>query len=179
MTLCQGQRDYQSRELAEQSARPTRSNNLKVPVPNRRQEMFTLAKAIIASGVLIYGAANIDPVPTTEDAALTSGQEIISTVFVFAPDHNAPDTFVRNGSEAEANMEQAAESLDDFAMQIPGVIVKKLQSVMKYGVKAVIMQDAETQPAEERMIGSLVGAIRGIGDAMAADMVQSAQNVHG
>jgi hypothetical protein len=140
--------------------------------------MFTLAKAIIVSGTLIYGAANIDPVGTDTTATNVSA-ESVSTVFVFAPDHDAPDTFVRNGSEAEANMEQAAESLDDFAMQIPVVIVKKLESVMKHGVKAVIMQDAETQPAEEKMIGSLVDALKGIGDALAADMVRSAQDTRG
>jgi hypothetical protein len=64
-------------------------------------------------------------------------------------------------------------------MQIPVVIVKKLESVMKHGVKAVIMQDAETQPAEEKMIGCLVGALKGIGDALAADMVRSAQDTRG
>jgi hypothetical protein len=102
--------------------------------------------------------------------------ESVSTVFVFAPDHNAPDTFVRNGSQAEADMEQAAEHFDDFVMQIPGVVGKKLESVMKHGVKAVIMEDAETQPAEEKMIGSLVGALKSIGDAMSEDMVQSVQS---
>ena len=140
--------------------------------------MFTLAKAIIVSGTLLYGAANIDPVDTTV-ATADIAAETISSVFIFAPDHNAPDTFIRNGSVAEANMEQAAESLDDFAMQIPIVIVKKLESVMKHGMKAVIMQDSETQPAEEKMIGSLVGALKGIGDALAADMVQSAENTRG
>ena len=140
--------------------------------------MLELAKAIIVSGTLIYGAANIDPV-STDTTATNVSAESVSTVFVFAPDHDAPDTFVRNGSEAEASMEQAAESLDDFAMQIPVVIVKKLESVMKHGVKAVIMQDAETQPAEEKMIGCLVGALKGIGDALAADMVLCAQDTRG
>ena len=140
--------------------------------------MFTLAKAIIVSGTLLYGAANIDPVDTTVATADVAA-ETVSSVFIFAPDHNAPDTFIRNGSVTEANIEQAAESLDDFAMQIPVVIVKKLESVMKHGMKAVIMQDSETQPAEEKMIGSLVGALKGIGDALAADMVQSAENTRG
>lgn len=57
-----------------------------------------------------------------------------------------------------------------------GLSVKKLESVMKHGVKAVIMEDAETQPAEEKMIGSLVGALKSIGDAMSEDMVQSVQS---
>ena len=144
--------------------------------------MLEFAKAIIVSGTLLYGAANIDPVST--DSVLPTANsnvaiESVSTVFVFAPDHNAPDTFVRDGSQAEADMEQAAEHFDDFVMQIPGVVGKKLESVMKHGMKAVIMQDSETQPAEEKMIGSLVGALKGIGDALAADMVQSAENTRG
>ena len=144
--------------------------------------MLEFAKAIIVSGTLLYGAANIDPVST--DSVLPTANsnvaiESVSTVFVFAPDHNAPDTFVRDGSQAEADMEQAAEHFDDFVMQIPGVVGKKLESVMKHGMKAVIMQDAETQPAEEKMIGSLVGALKGIGDALAADMVRSAKDTRG
>jgi hypothetical protein len=141
--------------------------------------MLEFAKAIIVSGTLLYGAANIDPVSTDSSLMTTTSNvaaESISTVFVFAPDHNAPDTFVRNGSQAEADMEQAAEHFDDFVMQIPGVVGKKLESVMKHGVKAVIMEDAETQPAEEKMIGSLVGALKSIGDAMSEDMVQSVQS---
>ena len=140
--------------------------------------MFTLAKAIIASSALIYGAANIDAVPTTE-ATLTAGPETVAPVFVFAPDHDSPDTFIRDGSQVEADVEQASEHFDNFVIQIPGVVEKKLEAVMKHGIKAVIMQDAETKPAEERMIGSLVEALKSIGDAMAADMVQSAQSAHG
>jgi hypothetical protein len=145
--------------------------------------MFALTKAIIVSGALIYGAANIDPVST--DSVLTPAfsnvstdfsTETVSSVFVFAPDHNAPDTFIRDGSQVEANMEQATEYFDDFFMQIPGVVFKKLESVMKYGMKAAIMQDAETKQAEEKMIGSLVGALKSLGDAMSEDMVQSIHN---
>lgn len=78
-----------------------------------------------------------------------------------------------------ANVEQAAEHFDNFAMQMPGVIGKKLQSVMKHRSKAILMEDSETKAAEEKMIGSLVNGLRHIGDAMAADMVRSAQNARG
>lgn len=107
------------------------------------------------------------------------GANCITNDNKFAPDHNAPDTFIRDGSQAEANMEQAAEYFDDFVMQIPGVVDKKLETVMKHGMKAVIMKDAQTQPAEEKMINSLVGALKSIGDALSEDMVQSAQNARG
>lgn len=140
--------------------------------------MFTLAKAIVASGVLIYGAANVDPVSTPTNIANASTIKA-STAFVFAPDHKAPDTFVRDGSDIDANVEQAAENFDDFAMQMPGVVGKKLQSVMKHGTKAILMEDSETKAAEEKMIGSLVQGLKHIGDAMAADMVRSAQNARG
>jgi len=140
--------------------------------------MFTLAKAIVASGVLIYGAANVDPVSTPSNVANVSANKA-STAFVFAPDHKAPDTFIRDGSDIEANVEQAAEHFDNFAMQMPGVIGKKLKSVMKHGSKAILMEDSETKAAEEKMIGSLVQGLRHIGDAMAADMVRSAQNARG
>lgn len=139
--------------------------------------MFTLAKAIIASGALIYGAANIDPV----NAPVISGFPVksASTAFIFAPDHKAPDTFVRDGSDIEVNVEQAAEHFDNFAMQMPVVLGKKLQSVMNHGTKAILMEDSETKVDEEKMIGSLVEGLRHIGDAMAADMVRSVQNARG
>ena len=95
--------------------------------------MFTLAKAIIVSGTLIYGAANIDPVST--DSVLTTAfsnvatdfsTETVSTVFVFAPDHNAPDTLVRNGSRSRKPIwSKPAEYFDDFFMQIPGVVLSR------------------------------------------------------
>ena len=140
--------------------------------------MFTLAKAIVASGALIYGAANVDPVSTPANVANVTANKA-STAFVFAPDHKAPDTFIRDGSDIEANVEQAAEHFDNFAMQMPGVIGKKLKSVMKHGSKAILMEDSETKAAEEKMIGSLVQGLRHIGDAMAEDMVRSAQNARG
>lgn len=139
--------------------------------------MFTLAKAIIASGALIYGAANVDPVSAPYSADFSA--KPATTAFVFAPDHNAPDSFVRDGSDIEANVEQAAEHFDNFAMQMPGVLGKKLKSVMKHGSKAILMEDSETKAAEEKMIGSLIQGLRHIGDAMAADMVRSAQNARG
>jgi hypothetical protein len=64
-------------------------------------------------------------------------------------------------------------------MQLPGVIGKKLQSVMKHGSKAILMPDSETKVVEEKMIGSLVQGLRHIGDAMAADMVRSAHEARG
>lgn len=140
--------------------------------------MFTLAKAIIASGALIYGAANVDPVSIPTNVADVSANKA-TTAFVFAPDHNAPDSLVRDGSDIEANVEQAAEHFDNFAMQMPGVLGKKLKSVMKHGSKAILMEDSETKAAEEKMIGSLVQGLKHIGDAMAADMVRSAQNARG
>jgi hypothetical protein len=139
--------------------------------------MFTLAKAIIASGALIYGAANVDPVSAPSSFADVSVKQ--SSAFVFAPDHKSPDTFVRNGSDIEANVEKAAEHFDNFAMQMPHVLGKKLQSVMKHGSKAILMEDSETKAAEEKMIGSLVQGLKHIGDAMAADMVRSAHDARG
>jgi len=61
-------------------------------------------------------------------------------------------------------------------MQMPGVLGKKLKSVMKHGSKAIHMEDSESKAAEEKMIGLLAQGLRHIGDAMAADMVRSAQN---
>ncbi len=139
--------------------------------------MFTLAKAIIASGALIYGAANVDPVSAPSNFADVSVEQ--SSAFVFAPDHKSPDTFVRNGNDIEANVEKAAEHFDNFAMQMPHVLGKKLQSVMKHGSKAILMEDSETKAAEEKMIGSLVQGLKHIGDAMAADMVRSAHDARG
>jgi hypothetical protein len=92
--------------------------------------MFTLAKATIASGALICGAANVDPVSIIISVANVSANQA-STAFVFAPEHKAPDSFIRDGSDIEAIVEQTAEHFDNFAMQMPGVLGKKLKYVIK------------------------------------------------
>lgn len=138
--------------------------------------MLTLLKAVVASGALIYGAANVQPV----DIASPSVESPVATSFVFSPDHNAPDTFIRNvSSDSDAIVEQAAENFDDFAMQIPVVLGLKIQAVAKHGTKAIFMHNTESQPAEDKMIGALVKGLKNIGDAMASDMVQSAHNKQG
>jgi DNA-binding ferritin-like protein len=83
------------------------------------------------------------------------------------------------GSDIEGNVEQAAEHFDQFAMQIPGVLGRRIQSVMKHGTKAILMEDSASKAAEEEMVDSLVKGLRHIGDALAADMVRSAEIARG
>jgi len=139
--------------------------------------MLTLAKAILTSGALIYGAANVNP--TSDSLTNHIYKRNDSTPFAFIPDHSTPDTFLRDGSDIERNVEQASEHFDQFAMQIPGVLGKRIHSVMKHGTKAILIEDSESKAAEEEMVGSLVKGLRHIGDALAADMVRSAENSRG
>lgn len=70
----------------------------------------------------------------------------------------------------QSQIEQAADQFDAFAWQMPKVIKAKLNAFMKRGFRAILMDDAETKPAEEKMIGSLVKGLQAMGVSLSEDL---------
>lgn len=73
-------------------------------------------------------------------------------------------------NDAQTQIEQAADHFDAFALQMPKVINAKLDAFMKHGFHAILMDDAETKSAEEKMIGSLVKGLQAMGDSLSEDL---------
>lgn len=86
----------------------------------------------------------------------------VSGLKQFSPDSQKND--------AQTQIEQAAEHFDAFSLQMPLVIKAKFESFMKHGFRAVLLEDSETKPAEEKMIQSLTRGLRSIGNALEEDM---------
>lgn len=74
---------------------------------------------------------------------------------------------------AQTQIEQAADHFDAFALQIPTVINAKLDAFMKHGFRAILLDDPETKPAEEKMIGSLVKGLQALGNSLSEDLSRS------
>jgi len=79
-------------------------------------------------------------------------------------------------TEAQTQIEQAADQFDAFALQMPAVIKDKFSAFMKRGFRAILIDDYETKPAEERMIQSLVNGLHNIGNAIEEDMIMYESN---
>lgn len=73
-------------------------------------------------------------------------------------------------NNAQAQIEEAAEQFDSFALLMPKVLNAKLQAFLKHGFKAFLLEDPQTKPAEEKMVQSLTGGLRSIGNAFEDDM---------
>ena len=75
-------------------------------------------------------------------------------------------------NDAQTQIEQAADHFDAFALQTPKVINAKLDAFMKHGFRAILMDDAETKQAEEKMTDSLVKRLQALGNSLAEDLSQ-------
>jgi len=74
-------------------------------------------------------------------------------------------------TEAQTQIEQAADQFDAFALQMPVVIKDKFNAFMRRGTRAFLLEDQETKPGEERMIGSLVRGLQLLGNSLAEDLI--------
>ncbi|MDO8845588.1 hypothetical protein [Methylicorpusculum sp.] len=78
----------------------------------------------------------------------------------------APDS---ETNQAQNQIERASQQLDFFAMQLPLVIKARIEAFMKKGFRAVLIEDPEAAPAEEKMVRSLTDGLRSIGSAFEDD----------
>jgi len=79
-------------------------------------------------------------------------------------------------NDAQAQIEQAADHFDAFALQMPLVIKAKFDAFMKHGFRAILLDDPETKPGEVQMIQSLTDGLHHMGNALEDDMVNYQNN---
>lgn len=72
-------------------------------------------------------------------------------------------------NDAQAQIERAADHFDAFALQMP-VFNAKFDAFMKNGFRAILMDDAETKQAAEKMTDSLVKGLKTLGNSLAEDL---------
>ena len=73
-------------------------------------------------------------------------------------------------TDAQTQIEQAADHFDAFALQMPNVVAAKLDAFRKRGFRAILLDDPETQPAEEAMIDSLVKGLQAMGSSLSEEL---------
>jgi hypothetical protein len=114
------------------------------------------------------GIVSAEPVITVRQAAMPQKQIDDGNRF--------PSDSEKNN--AQTQIEQAADQFDAFALQMPKVINAKLDSFMKHGFRAFLLEDSETKPAEERMIDSLVKGLQALGHSLSEDLAQPDAQPH-
>jgi hypothetical protein len=67
----------------------------------------------------------------------------------------APDS---ENNQAQTLIERASQQFDFFAMQLPLVIKARIEAFMKKGFRAVLIEDPEAAPAEEKWFNHLLMA---------------------
>jgi len=89
------------------------------------------------------------------------------------PSLNENNSTESRNNNAQAQIEEAAEQFDSFALLMPKVLNAKLQSFFKHGFKAILLEDPETKPAEEQMIGALIKGLQAMGDSLSEDLANN------
>jgi len=120
--------------------------------------MCRIQPILLASLLLAVGTASGEPVITVDKTRQKQDAGFRQSL----PDPEKND--------AQTQIEQAADHFDTFALQMPKVINAKLDAFMKHGFRAILMDDTETKPAEEKMIGSLVKGLQAMGDSLSEDL---------
>jgi hypothetical protein len=125
-------------------------------------DMHEIKLVIMIFLLVTGGMVSAEPVITVRQAAMPQKQIDGSNRFFPGSEKNA----------AQTQIEQAADQFDAFALQMPKVINAKLDSFMKHGFRAFLLEDSETKPAEERMIDSLVKGLQALGNSLSEDLAQ-------
>lgn len=86
---------------------------------------------------------------------------------------NANNSAGSRNNNAQTQIEEAAAQFDSFALLMPKVLNAKLQSFLKHGFKAFLLEDPETKPAEEQMIDSLTKGLQALGGSLSADLANN------
>jgi len=73
-------------------------------------------------------------------------------------------------TDAQIQIEQAADHFDAFALQMPNVVAAKLDAFRKHGFRAILLDDPETKPGEEAMIDSLVKGLQAMGNSLSEEL---------
>lgn len=128
---------------------------------NRIRPLFILV-AVLFWGHSVKAQPSIS-VRSSADPPQQSAQQSLN-------ENNSTES--RNNN-AQAQIEEAAKQFDSFALLMPKVLNAKLQSFFKHGFKAFLLEDPETKPAEEQMIGALIKGLQAMGDSLSEDLANN------
>lgn len=107
--------------------------------------MCRIQAILLASLLLAVGTASAEPVMTIDETRQKQNAGF---------SQSSPDS---EKNDAQTQIERAADHFDAFALQMPKVFNAKFDAFMKSGFRAILIDDNESKPAEERMIQSLTG----------------------
>jgi len=89
---------------------------------------------------------------------------------------HADDTSALIKTEVGEDLDEAAGHLNDFVIEAPIAVAKQAQSFWKYGFKAIIYDNPEVKPHQDKMAYSLGRSVNSIAKAMAKHMSEVARN---
>lgn len=116
-----------------------------------------LIKIVLFASLLLYkGMVNADTVYDADEVQQSQAA---------TQSANSPQK-----SDAQTQIEQAADHFDAFALQMPNVITAKLDAFRKHGFRAILLDDPETKPGEEAMIDSLVKGLQAMGNSLSEEL---------
>lgn len=115
---------------------------------------LTTAKAALISGLLLYGAAQIDPVAQ-------------------------PSNIIELGGASE-ELTEAGEAFNAFSVALPTVLLGRVQQVATHGTKALLAEpEGELKEREELMIQALIKGLQLLGESFAEDTTRIQEEIHG
>ena len=120
--------------------------------------MCRIQAILLASLLLAVGTASAEPVITVDKTRQKQNADF---------SQSSPDS---EKNDAQTQIERAADHFDAFALQMPKVFNAKFDAFMKHGFRAILMDDAETKQAEEKMTDSLVKGLKALGNSLAEDL---------
>lgn len=120
--------------------------------------MCRIQAILLASLLLAVGTASAEPVMTVDETRQKQNADF---------SQSSPDS---EKNDAQTQIEWAADHFDAFALQIPKVFNAKFDAFMKRGFRAILMDDAETKQAAEKMTDSLVKGLKALGNSLAEDL---------
>lgn len=115
---------------------------------------------LLASLLLAVGTASAEPVITVDKTRQKQNAD-------FCQFRQIPKRIIRklklNGREIH---------FDAFALQMPKVFNAKFDAFMKHGFRAILMDNADTKQAEEKMTDSLVKGLKALKNSLSEDLFQ-------
>jgi len=103
------------------------------------------------------------------DLGNEDARSLLLSIFDHEFAYKENDTHELIETESTRQLEGAAIDLTNFSRHFPYMIVKKVESIYKYGFKAIIYDDPEVKKYEKVVADDLSGAMNKISSALVSD----------
>lgn len=114
---------------------------------------------LLASLLLAVGTASAEPVMTVDETRQKQNADF------------SQSSLDSEKNDAQTQIERAADHFDAFALQMP-VFNAKFDAFMKNSFRAILMDNADTKQAEEKMTDSLVKGLKALKNSLSEDLFQ-------